>query len=212
MSKKIVIVGAGGLGRETVALIRQINAQNPVWDPVGFLDDQKPIGQLVGGLPILGRTSETVPSGEHWYVLAIGDPRIKENLIARFQGNIHFGTLIHPTVVVAEASSVSIGQGCILAAGAKITTEISIGNHVLINLNVTIGHNSTLGDCSSIMPGANIAGDIKIGTAVLIGSGAAIINRSVIGDRAKVGAGAVVMDPVPADATAVGVPAKVIPK
>lgn len=213
MNNRIAIVGGGGLGRETLALIRQINAVNPVWDPVGFFDDAIPKGQRVGGIPILGSIKEIIKSDDITLVLAIGSPTVKKAIVS-FPGIADrlFATLIHPSVVLANESGIRIGKGCVIAAGAKITTEVLIGNHVLINLNATIGHDTIIGDCSSIMPGVNLAGFVRLGKAVLVGSGASIINNSSIGDFAIVGAGAVVIEDVPGGATVVGVPARILKK
>lgn len=60
------------------------------------------------------------------------------------------------------------------------------------------------------MPSVNISGEVEIGEAVYVGTGAKIINQLKIGDNTIIGAGAVVAKDLPANCTAVGVPAKVI--
>ncbi len=83
-----------------------------------------------------------------------------------------------------------------------------MGNHVLINLNSTIGHDVRIGDCTSIMCGVNVAGEVTIGNAVMVGSGASILNRVTVGSHSRIGMGAAVVKDVAADITVVGVPAK----
>jgi acetyltransferase-like isoleucine patch superfamily enzyme len=61
-----------------------------------------------------------------------------------------------------------------------------------------------------MMPGACVSGDATIGTAALIGTNATVLEKVTVGDGAVVGAGAVVVQDVPAGATVVGVPAKVV--
>lgn len=208
--KKIAIIGSGGLGRETLAMIAQINHGNPVWELIGFFDDQAPKGSIVNKMPVLGKVEDIAASDDLHVVMAIGTPLHKEAVASRINPAVQFATLIHPTAVVADPERVSIGEGSILTAGSRVTTNIVLGRHVLLNLNATVGHDSQLGDFCSVMPGANVAGYIRIGQSVLIGSCAAVINESTVGRGAKIGSGAVVIEDIADYATAVGVPAKVV--
>lgn len=108
---------------------------------------------------------------------------------------------------------VQIVSGCFLPAQCKIGKNLILphgGNGIVINAhavignNVTIYHQVTLGvkEHGSDLP--------KVGDNVIIGAGAKILGGVVIGDGAKIGANAVVLKDVPANATAVGAPAKII--
>jgi acetyltransferase-like isoleucine patch superfamily enzyme len=79
----------------------------------------------------------------------------------------------------------------------------------MINRTVSIGHDSILGDFSTIAPGVTISGMVKIGRKVTIGVGATIINDVRIGDNSVVGAGSLVLNDVPEDVVVIGTPAKV---
>lgn len=209
---KIAIIGSGGLGRETLAMIRQINSVTPAWEVVGFFDDNMPKGSTVNKMPVLGKVEDITASDNVYVVMAVGTPVHKEAISKRINPSARFATLIHPTAVVADPEYVSIGEGCILTAGSRITTNIILGKHVLLNLNATVGHDSKIGDFCSVMPGANVAGYIEIGQSVLIGSCAAVINESKVGRGAKIGSGAVVISNIEEFATAVGVPARIVKK
>ena len=140
--------------------------------------------------------------------MAIGDPLIKRQICEHIPKEMRFPVLVHPRALMSDPSSIIVGKGTIICAGVVLTTDISISEHVLINLNTTIGHDCIIGAFSSIMPGVNVAGEVTIGTSVLLGSGSNIRNRVRIGDRCKVGMGAVVIRNVNDDDTVVGVPAK----
>lgn len=207
MSSPIHIYGAGGLGREVRALLLHL----PVWRLLGFYDDQLPKGKDCDGVPCLGNLHDLLETRNPiQVVLAFGDPVTKQKISSALSANnlVLFPTLIHPSVSLLDASSIRLGDGCVITAGAALTTHIAIGRHTLINLNVTIGHDVTIGEGSSIMPGANLAGNVHVGEGVLIGSGANILNKVRIGSGAKVGAGAVVTKDVRNDAVVVGIPAK----
>jgi sugar O-acyltransferase (sialic acid O-acetyltransferase NeuD family) len=208
--KSIAIFGAGGLGMEVLSLIQSLSE----WSPVGFYDDNITKGTFIHGLEVLGGINDLLRSSEQnlSLIIAVGDPLVKAKLVNQLKKceAIDYPTVIHPNAIIMDKSSIKIGAGSIICAGSILTTEISIGKHVLINLNVTVGHNTELGDYCSVMPGVNLAGSVHLGNEVLIGSGANIRNSVQLGDRCKIGMGAVVLKDIASGATAVGVPAKVV--
>jgi sugar O-acyltransferase (sialic acid O-acetyltransferase NeuD family) len=212
--KPIAIYGAGGLGREMLVLIHQINEHMPLWDVVGFIDDGIKPGKKVHGLPVIGGYQWlNALRNEMYVVAAIGEPATKKLIIERISNpNVHFPVLIHPQVPVRGYQNIQLGEGTIITNGNILTTDISIGKHVLLNLSCTIGHDVVVGDYCSLMPGCHISGDVKIGEAAYVGTGAALINGVRIRPLAKIGAGAVVVNEVEADTTVVGIPARPIKK
>jgi sugar O-acyltransferase (sialic acid O-acetyltransferase NeuD family) len=207
MKKSIAIYGAGGLGREVLSLLNAL----PEWKVTGFYDDGKVKGTLVKQLQVLGGLSELLEVTELTHiVLAVGSPIIKTKLAKMLAGydHIHFPVLVHPQSVIQDLPSVKLGRGSILTAGTVLTTDIEIGEHVLINLTCSVGHDVNIGDCTSVMPGVTIAGEVTIGKGVLIGSGANILNGLHIGDHSRVGAGSVVTKSVAGGKTVVGIPAR----
>lgn len=208
--KDIVIIGAGGLGKETAVLIRQINQREPTWRLHGFYDDSIAAGTTVASLPVLGGVDEINHLQDFYVVIAIGDPSIKESIINRITNtNIQFPSLIHPQALLGD--NILVGDGAIITAGCVLTIDIRIGKHVLINLNATLGHDVTVGEYSSIMPGAHISGFVTLGKSVFIGTGAAVLQHLSIAPHTIVGAGAVVNKSITETVTVVGVPARTLP-
>jgi sugar O-acyltransferase (sialic acid O-acetyltransferase NeuD family) len=212
--KKIAVFGAGGFGLEVAMLIEQINEKSSEWELIGFFDDGVDIGEIVNDYPVLGGTNELNQwNRELFLVFALGQPEIKKSVFERIQNkNISYPVLIHPNVVIGKSEFVRIGEGCIITAGNIITTNITIGKHVILNLACTVGHETKIGDFSSFMPTCNISGEVKIGEATFWGTGSKIINRIKVGDNVVIGAGSVVTKDIPDNVIAVGVPARVIKK
>lgn len=204
--KDIAIIGAGGLGKELAVLIQQINAVTPEWNIVGFYDDQ--VLQPVINLPVLGSPENlNSVSKELAVVIAIGNPLVKQKIASGLVNpNLYFPSLVHPDTTIGL--NIKLGEGSVITAGCRLTVDITLGKHVLLNLNSTIGHDVTIGDFSSIMPGVHLSGFVQLGTGVMVGTGASILQNLKVGDFARVGAGAMVTADVNKSATVTGIPAR----
>lgn len=209
--KNIAVYGAGGFGREVALLIEQINFNIKEWEIIGFYDDGIAKGNRFYGYEILGGMGDLNELEEEMYVVfAVAEPKAKRKLISSVTNEyIKYPILSHPNVLIGH-KDVKIGEGTIIAAGNILTVNIQIGRHVILNLQNTVGHDTSVGDFCSFMPSVNISGEVHIGEGVYVGTGAKIINQLEIGENTIVGAGAVVAKSLPANCTAVGVPAKPI--
>lgn len=209
---KIAVFGTGGLGKEIVGLIEQINTHTPKWDIVGFFDDNIHEGEIVNGYSVLGGVPEINKINSNFaLVIAVGNPIIKKKIIKRIlNSQIYYPVLIHPSVIMGNSHFNEIGEGSIICAGNIMTTNITIGKHVLLNLSCTIGHQSTICDYSSFMPSCNISGEVFIGKCSYWGTGSIVINQIKIGDNTIIGAGSVLINDIPDNVTVVGVPAKIV--
>jgi len=209
--KEIVIVGAGGFGREVKTLIDDINKVNPTYEFKGYYDDGIKKGTLINGFEVLGEVSElNNVSSTLSVVIALGTPNIKRKVINQLSNpHLNYPTLIHPSVICSD-DFVLIGKGCIICAGNILTCNIEVQDFVILNLMCTVGHDTFIKNYASIMPSVNISGEVTIQESVYIGTGAKIVNQVEIGENSVVGAGAVVSKSLPPNCTAVGIPAKVI--
>lgn len=209
--KKIAILGAGGFGREVKTIIDAINKINPTYDFIGFFDDGIEKGLLVNNYDVLGGISDINKYDEDLsIVVCIADPKIKKKVISKINNShIDFPSIIHPKASITD-EFVTIGKGCIICEGTIITCNIEIKDFIILNLMCTVGHDTVIEDYCSFMPSVNISGEVKIEQGVYVGTGAKIINLLDIGENTIVGAGAVVSKSLPANCTAVGIPAKPI--
>lgn len=209
--EKIVIIGAGGFGREVKVLIDQINEKKPTYLLEGFYDDDPNLPDTINGIPLLGNLNTLLQRIDNISIaIAIGIPKIKKEFIEKLKPyNFSYPTLIHPNVIIGN-DNIKIGKGTIICAGNILTCDIVIENFVTLNLYCTIGHDTKIKSFSSFMPSVNISGEVTIESCVYSGTGVKIINQLSIGENTIIGAGAVISKNLPPNCTAVGIPAKPI--
>ncbi|WP_426350447.1 acetyltransferase [Alloiococcus sp. CFN-8] len=207
--KNIVIIGAGGFGREVAWLIEDINKVKNEWNIVGFVDDNESVlGKEINGHIVVGNI-DWLKEQDLYVINAIADPINKKEVIERLSGSKNqYPTLIHPSVICSNR--IRFGEGSLICAGNILTVDIEIGNHVIINLDCTIGHDVIIEDYSTILPSVNVSGFVRLSKCTSIGTGSAIIQGVTIGEGTVIGAGSVVTKSLPSYCTAVGSPAKPI--
>ncbi len=206
----LVIFGAGGLGREVLLLIQQLNEKQPTWQVHGFYDDCAPDTPTVAGLPYLGTSADLNATSQPLAVaVAVGSSAGRAAVVARLtSAQLSFPSLVHPGVALHPRQRVALGAGCIIQQSCVLTCDIALGRFVLLNLGCTVGHDAELDDFCSLMPHANVSGAARLGPGVYLGTNATVIQGVQVGENTIVGAGAVVVRDLPANVTAVGVPAK----
>ena len=208
--KNIVIVGAGGVGRETSLIIQQINELKITWNLIGFIDDDvNSWGNVINGYPVIGGMDSLEKlSLDTYVVVAIANYKVKKRIVNKINNRFKFATIVHPRVWLHDY--MTLGEGTIIYEGAILTTNIKVGNHVIISPKCGIGHDSIIKDYVSLLWNVNISGNDIIEEGVMMGSASTVIQGKKIGKGSTVGAGAVVIDNIDSYSTVVGVPAKVI--
>jgi sugar O-acyltransferase (sialic acid O-acetyltransferase NeuD family) len=211
---RLIIVGAGGFGREVHGVVDALDARGTAVELVGYVDDldtsDELLGRLgtsrLGGIDVLCDVDG--PFGtDVGYVIAIGAGEVRRRIDERLTvAGRRPLTLVHPMATVGGDNR--IAAGCILTAGARVTTNITLGRHTQLHVNCTIGHDSVLDDFVSVYPGATVSGNVHLAEGVTIGTGANVLPGVRIGAGAFVGAGAVVTTDIEPGVTVVGAPAR----
>lgn len=213
MNTPIVIIGAGGFGREVLDIIRDQHlvgaAADKGWDFLGFIDDGQPPADRLDRLGVchLGGmdTLTDLPEGTT-YAIGVGNGAARRDLADRATtAGLTPATLVHSSATIG--ADVDLGPGTVVCAGVRITTNIRIGRHVHLNLNSTVGHEAILHDYVTVNPLAAVSGDVTIGEASTVGTTACINQGITIGAGSMIASGSAVNKDVPDSVLVAGVPA-----
>jgi sugar O-acyltransferase (sialic acid O-acetyltransferase NeuD family) len=209
--RPLLLIGAGGLARETLELVRALNRQTPTWEVIGLLDDDPhTLGNVIHGIRIIGPTSAVHDHADALVTACVAspdDPVRRLALTTRLGLELErYATLVHPAANVPE--SASIGPGSVLHAGTVLTADVDLGEHVVVMPSVVLTHDDVVEAGVTFGAGALVAGGVTIERGAYIGSGARLRERVRIGAGALVGMGTVVTRSVPAGETWAGVPAR----
>ena len=206
--KKIAIYGAGGFGREIRILIDQINAISKEYDLIGFFDDKKKKFDVIDGLPVLGGVTELNLLPVTNIVIAIGNPEVKKKIVQRISNkNLFFPNLFHPNTNISDMYN-EYGKGIVICSGTFVSLNVTIGDFVSVNVNCTIGHDSQIGNFTSLMPAVSVSGNVSVGEEVFIGVGSLTNNDIAIHDNVTIGAGSVVLKSINYPCIVMGNPAR----
>jgi len=198
--KDLIIVCAGGFGREVYYMAKSIGK----WNIKGFIDDNlHALDGLNIALPVIGTIKDWRPSENEVFALGVSDPKTKETIVGIMKSKgAKFETLIAPHSRIIETTT--IGEGCII--NGSVGDCVKIGNYVNV-MGSMIGQDSTIDDYSTTTGFTNIA-SAHIGKRVFLGSHAVILNGKKVGDDAYVCAGSIVFSNVKPGTKVFGNPAK----
>jgi sugar O-acyltransferase (sialic acid O-acetyltransferase NeuD family) len=207
--RRIGIFGTSGMAREVGDIVRSLNYQ-PVY-----------VARVKSDITIWKHEEDIIL--EHdverhhnmQFVIGIGDNAVRKRIADRFRSSLSFTNLIHPSATFGwqQREIIAGCAGVIVCAGARLTSGIKVGDFVIFNQNVTIAHDTAIGDFVHLAPQVCISGNVDIGAGVWMGAGSVVKQgmpekRLSIGAATIIGAGAVVVSDCDSNAVYVGVPAK----
>jgi len=210
--KDLLIFPFGGNAQESLLAIQSINKYRPVWNVLGFFDDNKNLWgkefcgvKVLGGRKILGNFRDA-------FVLAVpGNPKTyqQRKQIIESLGDLpdsRFVTIIDNSIRISPDAS--IGHNTVCMAHSFISCSVTIGSNCVILPNTVIAHNSRIGDYCMIGSNVTISGSCTIGDSCYIGSGSKIMDHIKIGPQSLVGIGSCVIRDVEAKSVVAGNPAR----
>ncbi|MFW8624842.1 acetyltransferase [Corynebacterium glutamicum] len=212
-TKKIVVVGASGFGRESLDVLIAMQEAGSNIEIVGVIDDNPSDSNLERledrQINFLGSVDDLLESNQKdfHFVLGIGSPEIRAKIVETIENaGLTAFTAVHPTASLG--TNVTLSSGVVICAGAVISTNVKLGKQVHVNPSVTIGHDTVIGDFTSINPGAVISGEVKVGKGVLVGASSTILQQLSVDDGSVIGAMALATKDVPGTVVVKGIPGK----
>ncbi|HEV2634819.1 MAG TPA: acetyltransferase [Actinocrinis sp.] len=209
--RDLLIVGAGGLARETAQAVAAINAAaGPTWRLLGFLDDDPALkGSFVDGVEVLGGSELVHTHTQAAVVVCVAGPRglfNRARLVQRLDlPEERYATIVHPSVDVSPSSTV--GPGSVLFAQTVLTASVRVGAHVAVMPQVVLTHDVLVEDFVTIASGVRLGGGTRLERGAYLGAGALIREYVTVGAWSLVGMGSVVLRDVPTGEVWVGSPA-----
>lgn len=195
--KDIAIYGAGGFGREVACLIKRINEKTPIWNLIGFFDDNPELkGKMIsryasclGGMDVLNEYGFNLA-----LTIPIGNPQVVKKVFSRITNSkVYFPNIIMTDFLMADPESFKIGKGNIIQGGCSVSCDVVVGDFNVFNGSVAFGHDAKVGSFNTFMPGTRISGEVQIGDENFFGVGSIVLQQLRIGNNVRIGAGSVLM-------------------
>ena len=211
MTGRLILLGGGDFAREVIWLISEMAAPLD-WKFAGLLDDNPDRSTSIlrsNGFEhlVLGSIVDYVPQPQDYFACTIGNPKSKLAVTKRIAARGgQFVNLIHRTAAIGPGCT--LGSGIIVCRNAVITTNVTIADHVHINLAATCGHDAVIGEGSTLSGHCDVTGHAILERGVFLGSHASVMPGVSVGEFAVVGAGSVAFRNVPSGQTLLGVPGK----
>lgn len=208
--KNAIIIGAGTQGQVYASYLKEAGV-----DLIGFVDDNDEIQNTnVIGLPVIGKYQDLFSKKfkekiqEVYCPIGVNKVRMEYLSTLKKEG-YNIPNFIHHTVSIAP--DVIMGEAVYMLAGNIVMPHTTIGNYIMINMDSTIAHHVTVEDGVFMSSGVNIGALINVRERAYIGMGVtAMTGVNEIGHDCLLGAGTVIIRDVPANATVVGNPGRVI--
>lgn len=208
--KNLVIIAAGGCGREVLQWAKDINEKENRWIIKGFIDDDlKALDGKNCDVSVISTVDEYSIEADDEFVCCIGNSKIRKMVVDKLSAKgAVFTTLVHPNAIIAD--SCTLGKGVIVYPYALISDNAVIGNGCIINMYSSIAHDSVLGEYCTISAHCDVTGMCTLGDRVFMGSTSHMVPGSKIGDDVYICAGSTVMTRVRAGTKVLGNPAKIV--
>lgn len=203
----LVIIGAGGFGREIYhAHVKYINQKiKPTWNVIGFIDEKAT--STPEGIPVLGNLEDFLKMDRKiQYFIGIADMAARARIAKRCrEAGFTSATLIGPECIIAPDAE--IGEGTIIAGGTTLMKHAKVGSFCIVQGSSCIWSGAEIGDYTSVMTSSYFGRNVKIGKYNYFGLRCNVADGVTTTENCTFGACASVLEDATVPGTYVGVPA-----
>lgn len=214
---KFGLLGAGGFAREVMPFVKVSIAKTLLLPEnnidVYFVETWQPKESTVNGYSVLSLDEFIQLNGKKYFNVAVGSGGDREALVTKVGSSAESLPLLAPQAIILDCNIIGIGS--VFCPNTMVTSNAKIGKFFQCNIYAYVAHDCVIGDFVTFAPGVRCNGRVHIDDYAYIGTNAIIREGTSekplrIGKGAVIGMGAVVTKDVPAGATVVGNPARVM--
>ena len=207
MDKRLIIMGAGGFGREVLQYAQHINAIEKRWSFIGFLDtDPEALKGKKCTAEVIASDAEYVIQPNDEFTCAIGQGNLRKKVMSAMkERGARFVNIIHPTAIIAD--SATLGEGIVVCPHVLVSADVTVGDGCVFNAYSSIGHDAKIGEYSIINSFCNITGGCELGNNVFMGTSSHIVPGICVGENAYICAGSTVVTKIKPNTKVFGNPA-----
>ncbi|MCG2643560.1 MULTISPECIES: acetyltransferase [Bradyrhizobium] len=200
LQKRFVVLGGPGDGLVVAEALHHAARAGHAVELVGFLNDVLPPGEILQGVPVLGRFEDWRKlDNDILFSPAVQKVKDMQARVARINSleipEERWGTVVHPSAVVS--SDVVIGPGAFVASCATVQPESRIGRFASLRAGAMLGHHCVVEDHGYVGPNATMCGRSTVGFGAHLGPGSVLLDSKKLGEFSVVGIAAAVTKDVP---------------
>lgn len=205
--KRLIIVGAGGMGRTMYDLAKESSGFGEEFEIAGFIDDNiEALKDFENYPPLLGTIKDYYPQPGEVFVCSIGGHSRKACIESLLAKGGEFMSLIHKTARIG--SNVKMGRGTLVGTYTTVAADAVLGDFNFVQSMTIIGHDCRIGSWNRIDSQVMMVGGTTIGDNNMIHTGAMINHNVHIGDDCTIGACSFVTMDVESGSTLFAAPAR----
>ena len=208
--KELIIIGAGGYGRELFHLCKECIGYGKSFKVVGYISDTiDPLKNYLDYPPIIGDIKSHNVTENQVFICSISNVKVRLAIIKKLvTKNAVFINLIHNTARITKTSK--LGVGCIVGPFASIGADVNIGDFCIFQTGVIIGHDVEINDNTRVDNYSIVVAGVKLKQNTTVHSNSVINANVIVEEGAIIGACSFVVRNVKSGTTVYGNPAKIL--
>jgi sugar O-acyltransferase (sialic acid O-acetyltransferase NeuD family) len=205
--RQLIIVGAGGFGRELYELLWDAFSPD-MYQVKGFLAaDVVDLRAMGIDHEVIGNPDTYQPESDELFLLAIGHMDVRKRVVEQLESRGgRFTSFIHPLARIAKTAK--IADGAVIYPNAVVSNQSELAEHVHLNFFASVGHDCRVGRYCLLAPYATLNGNVRLEDEVYVSTHGTVAPGCRLGRRSKLSANSACMRDTPENTLVFGVPGR----